>query len=145
MVHLEESQERRKTSADDAHLQNERYAFDCVRSLNVPRSGVKKGCCTPQLQRVNWSGKPYAREECAFAIFGSQPHAYDSVIASPVALCKSMQDRTIDLECKNEKERDRWVEAIEALLQYAEDMKLWGEKTMGLIKAQKEADDDGDD
>ena len=36
----------------------------------------------------------------------------------------------MDLEARSEKERDQWVDAINALIAYAEDMKLWGEKTV---------------
>jgi hypothetical protein len=59
---------------------------------------VEKGRCTPQLQRKKKLGSFYAKEECSFAIVG--------------------RERTVDLEAPSEAERDKWVHAIETLVEY---------------------------
>lgn len=58
---------------------------------------VERGRCTEQLQRQRF-GKYLADEKCCFSIQG--------------------RERTVDLEATSEKERERWVQAIEALIAY---------------------------
>jgi len=58
---------------------------------------VERGRCTEQLKRQRF-GKYLADDKCCFSIQG--------------------RERTIDLECQTEKERDRWVHAIEVLIAY---------------------------
>eukprot|EP01006_Ploeotia_vitrea_P030519 TRINITY_DN62915_c0_g1_i1.p1 TRINITY_DN62915_c0_g1~~TRINITY_DN62915_c0_g1_i1.p1 ORF type:complete len:1870 (+),score=1159.95 TRINITY_DN62915_c0_g1_i1:813-5612(+) len=59
---------------------------------------VEYGRCTPQLQRKKAFGGYYAKEECAFAVLG--------------------RERTVDLECSSEAERDKWAKAFKALIDY---------------------------
>lgn len=58
---------------------------------------VERGRCTEQQQRKRF-GKYNADEKCAFSIQG--------------------RERTLDLEAANEKEREKWVHAIETLIAY---------------------------
>jgi hypothetical protein len=58
---------------------------------------VEKGRTTEQLQRKRF-GQYLAKEECAFTIFA--------------------RDRSLDLECNTEKEREKWIDAIEQLIAY---------------------------
>jgi hypothetical protein len=59
---------------------------------------IEKGRCTPQLQRKKALGSYYAKEECSFAIIG--------------------RERSVDLEASSEAERDKWVHALETLVEY---------------------------
>jgi len=66
---------------------------------------IEKGNCTPQLQRVTLIGKkPLSKDECSFAIFGRQ--------------------RTVDLECTSTEERDKWVHALEVLVEFTRGKKV---------------------
>jgi len=65
---------------------------------------VNKGRCTPQLLRKSMMGKYLAKEECAFAVQG--------------------RDRTVDLEATSEAEREKWVHALETLVEYKKAQKL---------------------
>jgi len=66
---------------------------------------IEKGLATPQLQRTTLMGrKPVAKEECSFAVIG--------------------RERTVDLECLSNEERDKWVHALETLVEYKRAMKL---------------------
>jgi hypothetical protein len=65
---------------------------------------VERGRCTPQLQRKALMGKFLAKEECAFAITG--------------------RERTVDLEAESEAAREKWVHAIETLIEYKKSLKL---------------------
>jgi len=66
---------------------------------------IEKGLCTPQLQRTTLLGKkPIAREECSFAVIG--------------------RERSVDLEASSQEERDKWVHALETLVEYKRAMKL---------------------
>ena len=64
--------------------------------------GVERGRCTQQLQRKRF-GKWLCREEGGFAIVG--------------------RERNVDLEAESEKEREKWVEAITALVAYRKHLK----------------------
>ena len=64
--------------------------------------GVERGRCTQQLQRKRF-GKWLCREEGGFAIVG--------------------RERNVDLEAESEKEREKWVEAITALVAYRKYLK----------------------
>jgi len=59
---------------------------------------IERGRSTPQLQRKNMFGKFLAKEELAFAIVG--------------------RDRTLDLEATSEAEREKWIHALEALIEF---------------------------
>jgi len=59
---------------------------------------VERGRATPQLQRKNMLGKFLAKEELAFAVIG--------------------RDRTLDLEASSEAEREKWIHALEALIEF---------------------------
>jgi len=59
---------------------------------------VEKGRCTAQLQRKKKIGGFYAKEECSFAVIG--------------------RERSVDLEANSEAERDKWVHALETLVEY---------------------------
>jgi len=59
---------------------------------------VEKGRCTPQLQRKKALGGFYSKEEHSFAVIG--------------------RERSVDLEASSEAERDKWVHAIETLVEY---------------------------
>jgi len=59
---------------------------------------IEKGRCTPQLTRKKKLGSFYAKEECSFAVIG--------------------RERTVDLEANSEAERDKWVHALETLVEY---------------------------
>jgi hypothetical protein len=65
---------------------------------------VEKGRCTPQLQRKKKLGSFYAKEECSFAVIG--------------------RERSVDLEANSEAERDKWVHALETLVEYKRAQKL---------------------
>lgn len=58
---------------------------------------VERGRCTYQLQRQRF-GSYLAKENCAFSIQG--------------------RERTVDLEASSEKEREKWIDAIEQLIAY---------------------------
>lgn len=58
---------------------------------------VERGRCTPQLKRQRF-GKYLAEEKHCFSIQG--------------------RERTIDLECSSEKDREKWVQAVEVLIAY---------------------------
>ena len=64
---------------------------------------IERGRCTPQLVRKRY-GKWLAKEECSFAIIG--------------------RDRTFDIECVSEKNREEWISALETLMAYAKAVKL---------------------
>jgi len=59
---------------------------------------IEKGRSTDQLKRKNAFGKFLAKEECSFAIIG--------------------RERSIDLEASSEAEREKWVHALEILVEY---------------------------
>jgi len=66
---------------------------------------VEKGLCTPQLQRTTLIGKkPVAKEDCSFACIG--------------------RERSVDLECSSHEEREKWVHAIEVLLEWKKGLKM---------------------
>ena len=58
---------------------------------------IERGRCTPQLQRKNMWGKNLAKEETSFAI-----------------MCR---DRTLDLECSSEADREKWVKNLSAWIE----------------------------
>jgi hypothetical protein len=58
---------------------------------------IDKGRATPALKRKKF-GKPLVKDECAFAIIG--------------------RERTVDIECDSQDERDKWVHALRLLVQY---------------------------
>jgi len=65
---------------------------------------IEKGLATPQLQRTTLIGKkPMAKEDCSFAVIG--------------------RERTIDLETPHSEERDKWVHALEILVEYKRALK----------------------
>jgi hypothetical protein len=68
---------------------------------------VDSGRCTPQLSRKSF-GRYLAKKECSFAIIG--------------------RDRTFDIECSSEKERDEWIKALETLMAYNKALKIAGTK-----------------
>jgi hypothetical protein len=80
--------------------------------------GVTKGATTPQLQRKTLMGKLLAKDECSFSIFGADE---DKEI-----------ERTVDFEAPSQKERDRWFDAVEELIEWAKAKKLWGDDTMAV-------------
>jgi hypothetical protein len=59
---------------------------------------LDRGRCTPQLARKSMFGKHLAKEECAFAIIG--------------------RERTVDLEAESEAMREKWIHALETLIEY---------------------------
>jgi len=66
---------------------------------------VEKGYCTPPLQRVTLIGKKaMAKEDCSFACIG--------------------RERSVDLECSSHEEREKWVHAIEVLLEWKKGLKM---------------------
>jgi len=65
---------------------------------------VERGRTTPQLLRKTLMGKPLAKEECSFTISG--------------------KERTVDLEADSEAAREKWVHAIETLIEYKKSLKL---------------------
>jgi len=65
---------------------------------------IEKGRCTAQLQRKKKLGSYYAKEECSFAIIG--------------------RERSVDLEAPSEAERDKWVHALEALVEFKRNQKM---------------------
>jgi len=65
---------------------------------------IERGRCTPQLQRKKaLTGKFLAKEECSFAVFG--------------------RDRTVDLETETEAEREKWVDALNMLVEFTRTQK----------------------
>jgi len=64
---------------------------------------IERGRSTDQLKRKNAFGKYLAKEECSFAIIG--------------------RERSIDLEASSEAEREKWVHALEILVEYKKAMK----------------------
>jgi len=65
---------------------------------------VERGRTTAQLQRKTLMGKPLAKEECSFTISG--------------------KERTVDLEADSEAAREKWVHALETLIEYKKSLKL---------------------
>jgi len=59
---------------------------------------MERGRVTPQLLRKTAFGKFLAKEENSFAILG--------------------RERSVDLECKSEAERDKWISCLQALIDY---------------------------
>jgi hypothetical protein len=72
-----------------------------IRSIEIGRA-------TAPLQRKSLFGAYLAKEECCFAIMG--------------------RDRSVDLECKSEQERDQWVAAMKHLVAYVKAQKAEGTK-----------------
>jgi len=64
---------------------------------------LDRGRASPQLMRKNLLGKFLAKEECSFCIQG--------------------RERTVDLECDSEAQREKWIHAIETLLEYKKSLK----------------------
>jgi hypothetical protein len=64
---------------------------------------IDRGRCTPQLQRKSLMGKHLAKEECSFAVLG--------------------RDRSVDLEAASEAEREKWIHALETLIEYKKGQK----------------------
>lgn len=64
---------------------------------------LERGRATEQLKRKNAFGKYLAKEECSFAIIG--------------------RERSIDLEASTEAEREKWVHALEVLVEYKKALK----------------------
>jgi hypothetical protein len=64
---------------------------------------MERGRVTPQLQRKTAFGKFLAKDECSLAIMG--------------------RERSVDLEMKNETERDKWMSCIQQLIDYKKAMK----------------------
>jgi len=65
---------------------------------------IDRGRMTPQLQRKNIMGKFLAKEECAFTVVG--------------------RERTVDLEASSEAEREKWIHALETLIEWKKGQKL---------------------
>jgi len=65
---------------------------------------IDRGRCTPQLQRKTLMGKFLAKEECSFAVLG--------------------RDRSVDIECTSEAEREKWIHALETLIEFKKGQKL---------------------
>jgi len=66
---------------------------------------VEKGLATAPLQRTTLiGGKHLAKEDCSFACIG--------------------RERSIDLECQSHEEREKWVHAIEVLLEWKKGLKM---------------------
>lgn len=63
---------------------------------------IEKGRCTPALQRKRF-GKFLAKEECCFSIIG--------------------RDKSYDMECESEANRDEWVAALQVLVDYVKLLK----------------------
>jgi len=64
---------------------------------------IERGRCTPQLLRKNLFGKQFAKEECSFAVIG--------------------RDRSVDLEASSEAEREKWIHALETLIEFKKGQK----------------------
>jgi len=58
---------------------------------------IDKGRVTPALKRKKF-GKHLTKDDCCFAIIG--------------------RERTVDIECDNHEDRDKWVHALRILVQY---------------------------
>jgi len=69
---------------------------------------IERGRCTPQLQRKSLMGKHLAKEECSFAVIG--------------------RERTVDLETDSEALREKWIHALETLLEYKKALKAQNTK-----------------
>jgi len=63
---------------------------------------LERGRCTPQLQRKRM-GKFLSKEECSFAVVG--------------------RERTVDLEAKSEVGREKWINALQALVDFKKGLK----------------------
>ncbi len=73
---------------------------------------VEKGRCTEQLKRQRF-GKYLADDKCAFSVQG--------------------RERSVDLECSSEKERDKWVHAIGMLIAYRKSIQALQNKTSTFV------------
>jgi len=65
---------------------------------------IESGRCTPALNRKKPFGGYHTKEECCFAVFG--------------------RDKSMSFETNTEAERERWVQALKALLEYHKALKL---------------------
>jgi len=85
---------------------------------------VRKGRCTPQLERKRF-GRFLAREDCAFAIFGSAL-TVEKQTREAMLEARVIDERTIDLECTSPNLVTQWVAAITHLIEWAQSEKLYG-------------------
>ncbi len=86
---------------------------------------VERGHTTPQLKRVRFGHALAGPEEHCLSLFGA------------VWKDGASGSRTVDLECKSRAERERWVEALEHLIQWVRTKKLYGQRTVKMDNAEK--------
>jgi hypothetical protein len=84
---------------------------------------VTPGQPTPQLQRVRFGQKLAGAEENCFSISGA--HA------------ETGNERSVDLECKNSHDRDKWLHAMEQLIRWVKAKKLYGGSTIMMSDKKK--------
>jgi Armadillo/beta-catenin-like repeat len=75
--------------------------------------GVERGRFTMQLKRKNIWGKHLAKQECAWAV-----------------LAAGKEQRSVNLECNSEADRERWVKAIDEWVRWAK----WKKKNPAKFK-----------
>jgi hypothetical protein len=81
---------------------------------------VERGHATPQLRRVRFGHALAGPEEVCFSLFG---------VATDTS-GRTNGERTVDLQCKTRAEREKWVEALEHLIQFVRTKKLYGQHTV---------------
>jgi len=75
---------------------------------------VEKGLASPELNQKRLFGSP--RDECSFVLTGADVH--------------SNTEKNLSFVEENEELRDKWVECIQHLIEYAEHMKMFGTDTV---------------
>ena len=83
---------------------------------------VTRGHTTQQLQRVRFGKKLAGPAENCFSLFGA---------------CVVAGERTVDLECKSRADCEKWVRALEHLIQWVKTKKLYGANTMQMMSHEK--------
>jgi len=68
---------------------------------------IEKGRCTPNLQKKRF-GKFLSKEECCFSVVG--------------------RDKSFDLETDTEKDREAWIGALTALMEFIRQQKQANKK-----------------
>lgn len=101
---------------------------------------VRKGRCTPQLERKRF-GRFLAREDCAFAIFGSAL-TVEKKTREAMLEARVIDERTIDLECTSPNLVAQWVAAITHLIEWIQSEKLYGQKDTAVMKENPLVDPD---
>lgn len=102
---------------------------------------VRKGRCTPQLERKRFN-RYLAREDCAFAIFGSALTVEKQTREALKLEARVLDERTIDLECTSPTMVAQWVAAITHLIEWIQSEKLYGHKDTAVMKENPLVDPD---